>query len=299
MCVKQEWQRNDFDHDSMSSTADIEADLARIGALADAEIDLAEAALALAALERPETGRHAYRAHLAAIADAMTQAAGLPALNASGRAGLESRCRLLAEIMAGQFAYRGDRVNYDDLQNADLMRVIDRRQGLPVALAILYIHAARSLGWAVEGVNFPGHFVIRLFHDGKAAILNPFDGGRRLETGDLRQRLKAAIGDKAELHPSHYAAIGNREILLRLQNNIKVRLIQDGDLPRAAAVIERILLVAPQAAAFWRESGLIHSRLGNLLAAKFALSRFLETSDNEAQRHQVARLLQDITQRLQ
>nr|WP_298682844.1 transglutaminase-like domain-containing protein [uncultured Dongia sp.] len=283
----------------MNSSADIEADLNRIGAQADAEIDLAEAALALAASDRPETSRHAYHAHLAAIADAMKQAAALPALAHAGQEGLDARCQVLADIMAGEFAYRGDRVNYDDLQNADLMRVIDRRQGLPVALAILYIHAARSLGWAIEGVNFPGHFVIRLFHEGKAAIIDPFDGGRVLETGDLRQRLKAAIGDTAELQPSHYAAVGNRDILLRLQNNIKVRLIQDGDLPHAAAVVERILLVAPQAATFWREAGLIHSRLGNLLAARLALSRFLETSDNEAQRHQVARLLQDITQRLQ
>lgn len=278
---------------------DIEGDLARIGGQSDSEIDLAEAALALAALDRPELGRHVYRAHLAAIADAMKQAAALPEMTLPSQAGLDARCRLLADIMAGEFAYRGDRVNYDDLQNADLMRVIDRRQGLPVALAILYMHAARSQGWAIEGVNFPGHFVIRLFHDGKAAILDPFDGGRVLETGDLRQRLKTAIGDKAELQPSHYAAVGNRDILLRLQNNIKVRLIQDGDLPRAAAVAERMLLVAPGAAAIWREAGLIHSRLGNLLAAKLALSRFLETSDNEAQRHQVARLLQDITQRLQ
>ncbi|WP_303979235.1 SirB1 family protein [Dongia mobilis] len=283
----------------MNGSVDIEADLNHIGAQADAEIDLAEAALALAAVSRPEIGRHPYRAHLAAIADAMKQASILPVLAEAGSVGLEARCHTLADIMAGEFSYRGDRVNYDDLQNADLMRVIDRRQGLPVALAILYIHAARSLGWAVEGVNFPGHFVIRLFHDGKAAILDPFDGGRILETGDLRQRLKSTIGETAELQPSHYAAIGNRDILLRLQNNIKVRLIQDGDLPGAAAVVERILLVAPEASGFWREAGLIHSRLGNLLAAKLALSRFLELADNEAQRHQVARLLQDITQRLQ
>ncbi|WP_374655905.1 SirB1 family protein [Dongia sp.] len=281
------------------ASAEIEADLTRIGGQSDAEIDLAEAALALAASERPETARLSYQLHLAAIADAMKQAAGLPALQGAGQAGLAARCRILADIMAGEFAYRGDRVNYDDLKNANLMRVIDRRQGLPVALAILYIHAARSQGWSVEGVNFPGHFVIRLFHDGKAAILDPFDGGQVLETGDLRQRLKTTLGDAAELQPSHYAAIGNRDILLRLENNIKVRLIQEGNLPRAAAVVERMLLVAPGAAPFWREAGLIHSRLGNLLAAKLALSRFLDLADNDAQRHQVARLLQDIDQRLQ
>lgn len=282
-----------------NARAAIEADLVRVGALADGDIDLAEAALALAAIERPEATRHPYQIHLANIAEAMLVGAAAPEIAAAGQAGLDARCRLLAEVLAGQFAYRGDRMNYDDLQNADLIRVIDRRQGLPVALAILYIHAARSQGWQVEGVNFPGHFVIRLFHDGKAAMLDPFDGGRVLETGDLRQRLKTTLGDAAELQPGHYAAIGNRDILLRLQNNIKVRLIQEGNLPRAATIVERMLLVAPKVAALWRESGLIQSRLGNLLAAKLALSRFLELADNDSQRHQVARLLQDINQRLQ
>jgi regulator of sirC expression with transglutaminase-like and TPR domain len=283
----------------MNSRETTEADLARIGMQPDEAIDLAEAALALSALDRPELSRHAYQLHLAAIADSMRLAAILPALEASGQAGLNARCRVLADVLGGEYAYRGDRISYDDLQNADLMRVIDRRQGLPVALAILYMHAARSQGWQIEGVNFPGHFVIRLFHDGRAAILDPFDGGKVLETGDLRQRLKTVIGDKAELQPSHYAAIGNRDILLRLVNNIKVRLIQDGDLPRAATMVGRMLLIAPQAPALWRESGLIQSRIGNLLAARAAFTRFLEISDNENQRHQVARLLQELTQRLQ
>lgn len=283
----------------MNGRAAIEADLVRVGAQADEAIDLAEAALALAALDRPDAGRHPYQLHLAAIADSMRMAAILPELAAEGQAGLAARCRVLADVMAGEFAYRGDRVTYDDLRNADLMRVIDRRQGLPVALAILYIHAARSQNWQIEGVNFPGHFVIRLYHDGRAAILDPFDGGKVLETGDLRQRLKAVIGDKAELQPNHYAAIGNRDILLRLVNNIKVRLIQDGDLPRAAEMVARMLLVAPQAPALWRESGLIQSRIGNLLAARAAFTRFLEIADNENQRHQVARLLQELNQRLQ
>lgn len=277
----------------------IKADLAAIGAQADEAIDLAEAALALAALDRPEMGRHSYRQHLAAIADSMRMAGDLPEIAAAGQAGLKARCRILAEVLTGEYAYRGDRVSYDDLRNADLMRVIERRQGLPVALAILYIHAARSQGWTIEGVNFPGHFVIRLYHDGCAAIIDPFDGGRVLETGDLRQRLKSIIGDRAELQPSHYAAIGNRDILLRLVNNTKVRLIQDGDLARAAVMVERMLMVAPAHAPLWRESGLIQSRLNNLLGARAAFQHFLEISENETQRHQVARLLQELTQRLQ
>jgi regulator of sirC expression with transglutaminase-like and TPR domain len=167
-----------------------------------------------------------------------------------------------------------------------------------VALAILFIHAARSQGWAVEGINFPGHFVVRLHHQGRATILDPFAGGAPCDIPDLRRMLKATAGEKAELQPEHYAAVGNRDILLRLENNLKVRLIQEGELERAATVLERMILVAPLQAPLFREIGLIQARLGNLNSARAALERFLEISDNDSQRHHVARLIQDLAQQI-
>ena len=67
-----------------------------------------------------------------------------------------------AEIVARSYGYRGDTESYDDLQNADLVRVIERRKGLPVALSILYLALARQQGWAAEGLAFPAHFLIRV-----------------------------------------------------------------------------------------------------------------------------------------
>lgn len=272
--------------------------LTSVGAQEDAAIDIAEAGLALAALDRQQTGPETYHEHLAAIDAEMRTAAAGADVNADGDAGLFARANTLAKVLAGTFTYQGDRVTYDDLQNANLMRVIDRRKGLPVALAILYIHAARSLGWAIEGVNFPGHFVVRLHNGGRAVILDPFAGGEPCTTADLRRKLKAAAGEKAELQPEHYAPVGNRDILLRLENNLKIRLIQEGDLEKAAAVLERMLLIAPKHAPLYREAGLIQARLGNLSAARGALQRFLEISDNDGQRHHVARLIQDLGQQI-
>lgn len=272
--------------------------LTAVGAAEDSEIDIAEAGLALAALDRPKSAPDLYHEHLAAIATEMRAAAADAACNADGDAGLYARATTLSKVLAGSFGYQGDRVTYDDLQNADLMRVIDRRKGLPVALAILYIHAARSQGWAIEGVNFPGHFVVRLHNAGRAVILDPFAGGEPCTTADLRRKLKAAAGEKAELQPEHYAAVGNRDILLRLENNLKIRLIQEGDLEKAAAILERMLLVAPRHAPLYREAGLVQARLGNLNAARGALERFLEISDNDSQRHHVARLIQDLGQQI-
>lgn len=271
--------------------------LTSVGRLEDSDINIAEAGLALAALDRQRSAPDTYQEHLAAIGAETRTAAGAEC-QAEGDAGLYARAVTLSKVLAGAFGYQGDRVTYDDLQNANLMHVIDRRKGLPVALAILYIHAARSQGWAIEGVNFPGHFVVRLHNAGRAVILDPFAGGEPCTTADLRRKLKAAAGEKAELQPEHYAPVGNRDILLRLENNLKIRLIQEGDLEKAAAALERMLLIAPKHAPLYREAGLIQARLGNLSAARGALERFLEISDNDSQRHHVARLIQDLGQQI-
>ncbi len=275
----------------------IEEALRRIGDGADQAIDLAEAALLCAAHERRTLDLAPSRRHLAEIAAEMKRAAALDALQPSDDK-LDACCDALRYVMAEKFGYRGDDETYDDLHNADLAAVIERRRGLPVALAILYIHAARSLGWRIEGLNFPGHFVIRLHGDRQAAILDAFAGGVTRSIQDLRQLLKAQSTDKTELKPEHFAALENRQILIRLQNNIKVRRIQEGDLKGAEHALQRMLLIAPGYAELWRESGILNARLENLLAARRALTRYLELAENDQQRQRAARLLQELGQQL-
>jgi regulator of sirC expression with transglutaminase-like and TPR domain len=269
--------------------------LQAIGATPETPIDLAGAALACAALDRPEIDLDDYRQHLSSLAEDLRQLARLDDMPVADDDGiLAARIDMLRNVMAARHGYRGDESTYDDLQNADLTRVIDRRRGLPVALAILYIQTARTLDWQIEGINFPGHFLVRLRVGSQAAILDPFDQGAPRSIVDLREKLKALVGEKAELKLEHSTALSDRDILLRLQNNIKLRLVQEGDLNRAAAVLERMLWFAPNQAALWRESGLIHHRLGHLARAKASLQRFLTFDTSVTQRHQAARLLQDI-----
>jgi regulator of sirC expression with transglutaminase-like and TPR domain len=271
--------------------------LRRIGEGPDEAIDLAEAALLCAAHERPALDLTPSREHLQLIAAEMKRAAALDSLKPSDER-LEACCDALRYVMADKLGYRGDDETYDDLRNADLAQVIQRRRGLPVALSILYIHAARALGWRIEGLNFPGHFVIRIYGDRQASILDPFAGGVTRSIQDLRQLLKAQSNDKTELKPEHFAALENRQILIRLQNNIKVRRIQEGDLKGAERTLQRMLLVAPAQAELWRESGILNARLENLLAARRALTRYLELAENDQQRQRAARLLQDLGQQL-
>jgi regulator of sirC expression with transglutaminase-like and TPR domain len=281
----------------MTSATAAEEALRRLGEGADAAIDLAEAALLCAAHERGNLDLGPSRQHLAEIAGAMKQAAALDGLK-PGDDKLEACCDALRYVLAEKFGYRGDEETYDDLRNADLVEVMQRRRGLPVALSILYMHAARSLGWRVEGLNFPGHFVIRLHGDRQAAILDPFSGGAQRSVQDLRQLLKAQSSDKTEVKPEHFAALEDRQILIRLQNNIKVRRIQEGDLKGAERALQRMLWIAPLQPELWRESGILNARLENILAARRALQRYLELAENDQQRQRAARLLQELGQQL-
>lgn len=277
--------------------AEIEAALRRAGDGADEAIDLAATALLCAAHEDTKVDLHRCRGHLAEIELAMKHAAALDRLKPDDES-LEACCEALRYVMAEKLGYLGDEQTYDDIANADLAKVMERRRGLPVALSILYIHAARCLGWRIEGVNFPGHFVIRLHGEKRAAILDPFAGGVTRSIRELRDLLKAQSNDKAELKPEHFAPLENRQVLLRLQNNIKVRRIQEGDLAGAERALQRMLWLAPAQVDLWRESGILNIRLDNLLAARRSLTRYLELAENDQQRQRAARLLQELSQQL-
>lgn len=276
---------------SGASTAADPADvLRRVGENPASAFDLADAALALAALDRPRVDLDHYRHHLDALADDVRTAVAGDTL--------ENCVAALNETILGQHGYEGDQLTYDDLQNANLMRVIDRRKGLPVALGILYLHAARAQGWPAAGLNFPGHFLIRVDHGGERAIIDPFNAGNVCSAGDLRDLLKAMQGVEAELSPDQYGDVSDREILLRLQNNIKLRHIQMKQADKAAVIAESMLLFAPDFNGLRREAGLLHAHAGNLQAAIAALEAFLDNETRDGPRHEIATLLQQLRQRL-
>ncbi|NYZ15991.1 tetratricopeptide repeat protein [Azospirillum sp. RWY-5-1] len=276
----------------MSSRTEALAILRDVGARRDEEIDLAEAALALGSLDRPGQPLDRYRRHLAAIARDMHDR-----FDAAGD-GLAARITLLHDIIIERHGYCGDSDTYDDLQNANLLRVIDRRKGLPVTLGILYLHAARAMGWAMVGLNFPGHFLVRMDCGGERAIIDPFNEGQVRTAVDLRDLLKATAGAAAELEPGHYQPVRNRDILLRLQNNLKLRFLSAHDVPRALEVLETMRVFAPDEPALWRETGLLEAHSGNLLDAIEALETFMRLSDSDRHLHQAAMLIQQLKGRL-
>ena len=257
----------------------------------DRAIDLALTALALAALDRPRVSLDRYRRHLDDLASDTAR-------HAREADDADARAAVLAGVLGREYGYEGDLATYDDPQNANLMRVIDRRRGLPVALGILYIHAGRAQGWPVVGINFPGHFLLRVEGVGGRAVLDPFAPERRPGANDLRELFKRLAGEDAELEARFFDAVGDRDILLRLQNNIKSRALGSGDVVRAATVARSMVRVAPEHANAWYELGLLEARADNLRSAVAALGTFLEKSAHDAARHHAATLIQELRARL-
>ncbi len=271
--------------------AEILSALEAVGRQPDETIDLAEAALLLAALDQPDVDLGPYRRHLA------TLAANLADVVVSESDMLGERAAALTQVMADQHGYAGDRRTYDDLQNASLIGVIDRRKGLPVALGILYLHTARAQGWRAVGINFPGHFLIALEDDDERVILDPFEGGAQVDLPRLQLMLKTALGADAELQPEYYATMTNRGVLLRLQNNIKKRVLDDGDHARAASVVEGMLAIAPEIPDLWREAAELRAEIGELRSALQALDRLLQLAD-DTQRSDAMALRRNIATRI-
>ncbi|HIC29357.1 MAG TPA: tetratricopeptide repeat protein, partial [Rhodospirillales bacterium] len=260
--------------------------------------DLGHAALILAAADRPGVPLEPYHRHLESIAAEVCEYVGQGENEANSKTDLDLRIEALVQVIVRRYGYGGGEDVFDDLDAANLMRVIDSRSGLPVALGIIFIATGRALGWAITGLEFPGHFLIRLETGGKRKIIDPFGGGTVMEVPDLRDMFKAVAGNHIELTPDHCRDTTNRGVLLRLQNNIKARLVRGNRWDDAVEAIETMVLFAPHQADLWHEVGLLHARLDHIKDAVRALEEYLRQTGGEDVGYNASVLLQELRAKL-
>jgi regulator of sirC expression with transglutaminase-like and TPR domain len=174
-------------------------------------INVAEAALLFARELRPSVDPALYEAKIEHLArEAREQ---MPA------AGEDVRCLALSQFLFDRKGYRGNTQRYDDPRNSLLNEVIDRRLGIPITLATLYVEVGRRAGLALCGVGFPGHFLAR--HVGTGMVIDCFDGGKVLERADCERLLRSAYGPEAELDDRFLMPARPRETVVRMLNNLK------------------------------------------------------------------------------
>jgi regulator of sirC expression with transglutaminase-like and TPR domain len=272
--------------------------LDRIGTQDDADIDLFEGALALSAQNHPGVSLDKYRNHRIKLVEDV-QAIHAAYIAAGNADDVHAKIHAIAETFTRKHGYIGDDFRYNDLQNADLIRVIDRRLGLPIALSLLCVTMGRDVGWPVVGINFPAHYVIRLEEGGVRQIVDPFQGCIVLDAPDLREILKTTMGPKAELSATYYEPATNRDTLVRLQNNIKLRQIESEDYHSALATVDLMKRVAPDEYRLDLDAGVLLSRVERPAAAIEALERYVAKVPNAKDKHDATVLLQQLKGSLQ
>lgn len=248
--------------------------LDNLASLDDEQIDLGLAAIALAALDQPGISVERYVHHLRVLA-AEVEARYIEILKDGGAESVDAQLGALRDVISDHHAYVGDFQNYDDLQNASLIRVIERSKGIPITLSILFIHVGRAQGWNICGLNIPGHFVCRIEHAGQRVIFDPFDGCTVLEAPDIRILVKRAMGERAELSAELFEPASQRDILIRLQNNIKHRQIEAEEYAGALTTVLRMRQINPAEYRLLFDAGVLYARVEQTRAAIDILEEYL------------------------
>ena len=278
----------------MHGQTELMAELEIAGQTEDDKLNVGALALTLAATAKPERRREPYQRHLKKMANEV-------AAYVSGYRSQDSlflRHEALVQIIHKRYGYVGNKNCFNDVDSANLMHVIESRSGLPVAIGIIYLHIAMDMGWTATGVDFPGRFLIRLDTNEGRLIFDAFEGGKALCAHDLRNLLKSVAGANAELNATHYRKAGTRAVLLRLQNNIKVRHLEAQCPGAALKVLETMVALAPSDSLLWYEAGILNSRLDQVQAAINALENCLKHGSNEQAQYKTSALLQKLRGRL-
>ena len=200
----------------------------------------------------------------------------------------EERVAALNEFLFEDLGYRGNTEEYYDPRNSYLNDVMDRKLGIPISLAVLYMAVGRRIGLPLEGVSFPGHFLVRLRLRAGMLVLDPFAAGAPQSEAELRARLQRVIPagatdnlPVAELPLDQFLEPAtNRQILARVLRNLKA-IYRETDKPeRMLEVLNRMLLVAPDSSAELRDRGIVYQRLECYRAALKDLSDYVEREPN-------------------
>lgn len=259
----------------------------------DADVNILNVAMAFSALAHPGINTDRYFNHVSKlVTDVSARHAALIEAGAADDAG--TQLAALKHILGDREGYAGDDERYDDLQNADLISVIDRRKGMPITLCVLYIYIGRKCGWAVEGLNFPGHFLARVDHASVRLIFDPFASCDVMEAPALRQLIKDVRGPNAELLADYYRPCSNREILLRLQNNIKLRMIEGEDYKGALQSVEWMRMMAPNDYRLLLDAGVLYAKTGQGHPAAAALEEYIILAPDARDRLDAERMLREI-----
>ena len=255
-------------------------DFAQMAARADDAIEIDRGALLIAAEEYPDLWIDEYLDKLEGFAQRV--------LNLLYKdAGPHETLARLNQVLFEEESFRGDSKEYYDPRNSYFNEVIDRRIGIPITLSAVYGEVARRVGFRLQGVSFPGHFLLKHEMEEGEIIIDPFHRGQILTHDDCRARLKDSSQGKLEFRPQQLASTSPRLMLFRILGNLKSIYVNRREHPRALAAVERMLLLVPDSPPEVRDRGILLSGVGRPLEGVGELARYLRLKPDAGDRERV------------
>jgi regulator of sirC expression with transglutaminase-like and TPR domain len=257
------------------------------------KIDLGRAALTLATADYPDLDIDVYVARIDQLA-----------AEAQARLGSEAdvyrTLAVLNDVLFRQHGFRGNRDNYFDPRNSFLNEVLDRRTGIPISLSVLYIEVAQKIALPLQGVGFPGHFLVKYTAVNEEIVIDPFNQGEIRSRKHLQTMLNRLYGGKVSFDPEFLAAKSKKQILMRMLNNLQLIYLRENDLIKGLSIVERLLILDPASAEGIRDRGIIYSKLECFKQALEDLRGYLrlapQAEDADAIRDQIAILTRQVAQ---
>lgn len=241
----------------------------------DEALSLTEVALLYAQLDNPDIHPDRYVSHLTKIKQAFAKASKKIPSDLSAQDVLKERIRIIRDVFFEKEDYKGDEQDAQNPTNITLFRIIDRRCGIPIGLALILIDVLRQVGWQAEGLNFPGHMLVRLDYQGQREIIDPFYQGKRMPSHRLRDLIKDLVGPSAELHYDYFTSMRNRDMLIRFRNSLKTRLIAEEEYNQAYDVVQSMLWLAPEEKRLYFDAGVLAAKLEDLKKAEQHLQSYI------------------------
>jgi regulator of sirC expression with transglutaminase-like and TPR domain len=250
----------------------------------DENIDLAKAALYIAQEEYPDIDVQEYLNALD------TMAAAAKKLLPFGRYPLRV-IQSINKYLYDDLGFAGNKKDYYDPRNSFFNHVIDRRLGIPITLALVYIEVAKRVDFPMVGVGMPLHFLIRPDIPDMEIFVDAFNNGEVMFAQDCQQRLSQIYQQNVTLEPEFLAAVNHRQFLVRMLTNLKYIYLKQQDIEKALGTVERILLLLPDMISELRDRGLLYYQLGLYSEATQDLQSYLTRVPDAEDASVIRRLL--------
>ncbi|MFQ6012904.1 MAG: SirB1 family protein [Thermoplasmata archaeon] len=210
----------------------------------------------------------------------------------------KDRLALLNRYLFEELGFRGNAEDFYDPRNSFLGAVLERKTGLPITLSLVYVEVGRRAGLPLEGVGFPGHFLMRYDDADGPVFVDPFHAGRVLEEQDLRALLDEMSEQPVPLDPTLLRPATEREILARMLHNLKGLYLTSEEFEELLQVMDFLLLLDPESPLDLRDRGLLHYERGDFRKARDDLRAYLEREPTAGDAGIIRAHLDDIESRL-